>query len=97
MAKLADRFEAKVDRTGEHHLWAGAEKIDGTGEVKVGGRIMSAQRVAWDLSNGPVPAGAVVLDCSDARAWVRVEHLSLRGPGDRRPGTGQCLNMTASG
>ena len=84
MTTLADRFEAKVDRTGEHHLWIGAKKTDGTGQLKVDGRIMTAQRVAWELSNGPVPAGAVVLACPDARACVRVEHLSLRGDGDLR-------------
>jgi hypothetical protein len=32
---LADRFESKVDRSGEHHLWIGSKKDDGTGKLKV--------------------------------------------------------------
>jgi hypothetical protein len=35
---LADRFEAKVDRSGEHHLWTGAKKADGTVDAITGDR-----------------------------------------------------------
>jgi hypothetical protein len=34
MASLGERFEAKVDRTGEHHLWLGSKKADGTGSSR---------------------------------------------------------------
>jgi HNH endonuclease len=78
MARLADRFEAKVDRSGDHHVWTGSTKADGTGKLKVEGRTVTAQRVAWELANGPVPAGAEVQSCADRRGCVRVDHLSLR-------------------
>jgi hypothetical protein len=54
MASLADRFEANVDCSGEHHLWQGSKKTDGTGKLKVGGRTTTAPRVAWELAYGPV-------------------------------------------
>ena len=34
MTSLADRFEAKVDRTNEHHLWTGSKRKDGAGQLK---------------------------------------------------------------
>jgi hypothetical protein len=78
MARLADRFEAKVDRSGDHHVWTGSRKADGTGKLKVAGRTVTAQRVAWELANGLLPAGAEVEACPDLKACVRPDHLSLR-------------------
>ncbi len=88
---LAGRFEAKVDRSGEHHLRLGAHKADGSGTFKAGGSSpVLARRVAWELAKGPVPRGAQVLSCS-VKACVRVDHLRLvtrtAGPRQRR-GTG---------
>ena len=76
---LADRFEAKVDRSGHHHLWTGAPKADGTGQVRVGGKLMTAARVAWELAHGPLPPGARVNRCPGEPACVRPDHLSLGG------------------
>ena len=77
MASLVDRFEAKVDRSGEHHLWTGSKKVDGTGKLKVDGKAVTAQRVAWELANGVLPSGAQVAPCPAAKSCVRIEHLSL--------------------
>jgi hypothetical protein len=53
------RFEAKLDRSGEHHLWLGAHKSDGMGMFKAdAGSPVLARRVAWRIAYGPVPAGA---------------------------------------
>jgi integrase len=80
---LADRFEAKVDRVGEHHLWTGSKKSDGSGKLKVGGRSVTARRVAWELVHGPLAEGVEVKACPDEPACVRIEHLSVRGAPDR--------------
>jgi integrase len=87
MPSLAERFEAKIDRTGEHHIWMGARLKDGSGQLKVGGRVTTARRVAWELSHGPLPAGIEVRACPDEPACVQVEHLSVRGEptADSRP------------
>lgn len=79
MATLKDRFEAKLDRSGEHRVWLGAKRPDGTGKVTVAGESVTAQRVAWELARSPVPPGVGVVACADERSCVRVEHLSLRG------------------
>lgn len=91
MASLEDRFEAKVDRTGEHHLWLGAKKTDGTGQLKVGGKVATAHRVAWELATGPLAPGVTVGSCPEIKACVRIEHLSLRGDAatDTPDGTGK--------
>jgi hypothetical protein len=86
---LGERFEAKVDRSGEHHLWLGAKKADGSGVLKVEGRMATAHRVAWELAKGPLPAGAEVRACDQAKACVRVEHLSVRGGATAGEGAGQ--------
>lgn len=79
MTSLGDRFEAKVDRSGDHHLWTGAKRQDGAGHLKVDGRPVPARRVAWELAHGEPPPGAQVASCPDERACVRVEHLTLVG------------------
>jgi hypothetical protein len=75
---LNDRFEAKVDRSGDHHFWLGAKRLDGAGKLTVDGKAITAQRVAWELANGPLSPGAAVNACREVKACVRVEHLSAR-------------------
>lgn len=59
MTSLRDRFEAKVDRSGDHHLWTGSKRADGTGHLKVDGRPVTARRIAWELAHGTLPTGVV--------------------------------------
>lgn len=80
--QLAERFEAKVDRSGDHHLWMGSRKADGSGKLKVDGRSVTARRIAWEIAHGPIPAGVVVNACPDDPACVRLEHLTVRGAPD---------------
>lgn len=77
---LVDRFEAKVDRSGEHHIWLGAvHQRRGTGHLKVAGKPTTAHRVAWELAHGPLGSGQRVLPCPDEPRCVKVEHLSVAG------------------
>jgi integrase len=86
MSTLAQRFEAKVDRSGTHHVWMGSKNADGTGKLKVGGKIVTARRAAWELEHGKLPGGARVLSCPDDPACVRVDHLSLQAAENGRRG-----------
>lgn len=79
MATLEERFEAKVDRSGDHHIWTGAQRANGTGFLKVAGKPVTAQRVAWELAYGELPSGASVKGCPDMKSCVRVEHLAVHG------------------
>ena len=85
---LRNRFEAKVDRSGEHNAWTGSRTSDGAGKLKVDGKTVSARRVTWEFARGALAAGVVVKACPDDQACVRVEHLSLRGE-PRRPSGGE--------
>ncbi|HUP71669.1 MAG TPA: hypothetical protein VM282_01355 [Acidimicrobiales bacterium] len=71
------RFEARVDRTGPHHMWLGATSRDGSGQIRVDGKLITACRAAWELDNGPVPTGGKVRSCVAEPACVRLEHLRL--------------------
>jgi hypothetical protein len=59
MASVAERFESKVDRSGDHHLWTGSKKPDGTGKMEIACKQVTARRVAWQLGHGTPPAGDV--------------------------------------
>jgi hypothetical protein len=67
VCSLADRFEAKVDRVGEH-LWTGSKKTDGSGELKVGGRTVIARRLRGSSCAAPLAEDVEVKACPDERA-----------------------------
>jgi integrase len=79
VAPLAERFEAKVDRSGEHHVWVGARQGDGVGVIRVDGKLTTARRVGWELEHGPLSSGARVGGCRDDPACVRTTHLTVSG------------------
>jgi hypothetical protein len=77
VASIIERFEANVDRNGEHHLWRGYIAPDGTAQMRVNGRLTTARRVAWELAHGPLAHGVNVAGCVDESRCVRVEHLAV--------------------
>jgi hypothetical protein len=66
---IGDRFEAKVDRSGEHHLCTGSSTSDGTGGLKVDGKTVTARRVSWELAHGRLADGVVVKAFPNEQAW----------------------------
>src|SRR5258706_5389029 len=71
------RFEARVDRSGVHHIWLGAVSPGGGGQVRVDGKLLTAARAAWEIENGSIADGVRVLSCAEEPACVRVDHLRL--------------------
>jgi DNA-binding transcriptional ArsR family regulator len=63
VGSTAERFEALVDGSGDHHVWLGAVDAEGTPQVRVDGRLTTARRVAWHLAHGPIPAGVRIAAC----------------------------------
>ena len=95
---LATRFERQVDRTGEHHLWLGSRNPDrGTGRIKVGNSVATANRVAWELAHGALSPNERVAACTANPACVRIEHLGLEGAAaDSPPSRGRARKGAGS-
>jgi hypothetical protein len=87
---IADRFWSKVDKDGpipEHRpelgpcwLWTASTDRRGYGRIGYGGTNggwTSAHRAAWELADGPVPDGLLVLHHCDNPPCVRRTHLFL--------------------
>src|SRR5262249_45053581 len=74
------RFWNMVDRRGDDEcwLWRGYKK-DGYGMTNWNGRPVFAHRVAYMLTRGPIPHGALLLHSCDVRGCTNPNHL--------RPGT----------
>jgi len=78
MKTLRQRFDEKwipEPNTG-CHLWTAGTHKQGYGHFRVGKTIL-AHRVAWEIKNGPVPAGMCVCHKCDTPACVNEAHLFL--------------------
>jgi len=87
---LRERFEAKVNRSADHHVWLGTRHADGVEQIRVNGKLTTARRVAWELKHGPLRLGARVAGCAADPGCVRVSHLALvegREPPAQRRGS----------
>lgn len=75
---VAERFWSKVNKTEECWLWTASVNPAGYGQINLGRNMMrQVHRVAWELSNGPIPEGMFVCHRCDVPRCVRPEHLFL--------------------
>lgn len=77
MKGVAERFWAKVDKTGTCWLWTGAKLPKGYGRIhgEVQGKFLLAHRVSYELANGPIPEGLVIDHMCHTPGCVNPDHL----------------------
>ena len=76
---MPERFWNKTQQVTESGcvIWMGYATKNGYGQVGVGGKVLRAHRVAWELTNGSIPEGSDVLHKCDTPSCVNPEHLML--------------------
>ena len=76
---LAERFVEKVEEPFDGHndccIWKGSKTGSGYGQIWVGGRHVTAHRIAHELFIGPIPEGHAVDHLCRNRLCVRPDHL----------------------
>lgn len=78
--KDVTRFWSKVQKSSELNacwLWQAAVFSNGYGHFVVQEKTCLAHRVAWELENGKIPEGMVIMHICDTPGCVRLSHLRL--------------------
>ena len=78
---IDERFDRRVDRSGECHLWTGPLASTGYPNFWVDGRYLGAHVYAWTRSHGKPETGSVVRHRCRNRHCVNPAHLDI---GSRR-------------
>jgi hypothetical protein len=76
------RFDAKVDFSGDCWLWKGRRTKFGYGFFWEGKKDVYAHRFSWSRYNGEIPKGLFILHRCDNPPCVKPGHLSIGTPLD---------------
>ena len=76
--KAIDRFNAKITKSTDCHLWNAAKQKQGYGMFSVFGKSMPAHRFAYLLHNGTIAENMVVHQSCENNGCVNPEHLVLQ-------------------
>lgn len=77
VANTPETFWSRVDQSGDCWEWTGARFPRGYGTTRFEGKNWYSHRLAWVLTNGPIPAGLQVCHTCDNPPCCRPEHLFL--------------------
>jgi hypothetical protein len=79
MGRKATPFWDRVKKAGDGDCWPwmGCRDIKGYGRIWIRGKDKMTHRVAWELTNGPIPEGICVLHICDNPPCCNLKHLWL--------------------
>lgn len=74
---LAEKISTKAIKVDGCLIWQGQKDKRGYGFLRLDGRMQRAHRIAFELRNGPIPSGMVILHACDNPSCINLDHLAM--------------------
>lgn len=73
---LPEKLFTKTVKVSDCLIWVGQKNKRGYGCLRLNGRLQRSHRIMYELHNGPIPEGMVIMHSCDNPSCVNPDHLS---------------------